>query len=166
MSFVNNPKYQPYLIALVVLLWVLIAWRMYGYLEPEQNTEAITIHHKMSITEQSEVTWQPDFKGKDPFLKNVKVRASNPQPKTEPKPKKIVDPIPDVQPKLSIQIIYRGFIANDQSEERLGIFQINGQTQLKKQGEYLEQIEVLEIEVDHAVVIENKERFVVDLSTN
>lgn len=162
MSFVNNRKFQPYLIGFVLILWVLIGIRIYGYLQPEEENDPIAIVQRPKLVKEEETTWKPDFGYRDPFLKHARHQPAKVEPGTKdvrPVSKKKEEVIK--LPELSKPVKYEGFIQNGHTSERIGIFNIFGTTHLQQAGEMMDSIYVKELHADRAVLVEKDKEFVI-----
>lgn len=157
MSFINNKRFQPYLIGFVMLLWVLIGYRIYSYLQPEDQNDPIKVVQKPVFKKEAGVIWKPSYDYRDPFLKNVVTPRSSGEEKIREEEKQRKQKVQEA--KLAVSIEYQGYIQSGKNREKLGIFNINGQNHLLSVGEATGTLRIKLIGDTSAIVSENGVEF-------
>jgi len=156
MSFINNKKFQPVLIVLVLSLWIYIGYRVFQSISfDEEVLEPISFSRMTRLSESNEgAVWTSEFKFRDPFvIEKTKKSNSYVQKNQKPKDKK-KDKIE--KPAISINIQFSGLIKDSNKDQQLAMLIYQGKTVLAEQGFEIDGYKLAEISSD-SIIFHHKE---------
>ena len=124
------------LFPLVVLIWGYVAYSIVTYGEPETDLDPIRVGDIVAEQEQQKKARPLQLDYPDPFLKRVSANRLRKASEPGTKPIKKVKKEPEVNWG---NIVYNGYIRNNQKKTKIALLNIDGKQFLGQQGEsYLE----------------------------
>ncbi|MCV9387449.1 hypothetical protein [Reichenbachiella ulvae] len=157
MSFINNKKFQPVLIVLVVGLWITIAYRVVDSLqgEEEMRMEGIDVSKVRQSSGEASV-WALDLDFQDPFIRRKVVHRVKKMPK-----KKFETNEPIEKPPLSIQVVYQGLVSPSGSGQKMAMISRNNISRFYQKGEMLDGYQLTSVTEDSIVLFQEPFRYAV-----
>ncbi len=142
------------LIPVVLLIWGIIFYRIYGFFNGGNNQAFHT--PQLVITDSAELlndSFNIHADYRDPFLDKAIKKQISGSGTTVAKP---VKPVPTSSPWPAI--VYGGIIKNQKSNKQLALIQINGQSNMMKAGEEANGVQLLKVFKDSIEVKFGKEK--------
>jgi len=149
------------LLPAVLIVWGLVAWRIYDGLNPEEeNFQANFSSGSQTYFEAATDTFQLMANYSDPFLDRSLIKFGSKRPATgstgqpqnqQKRPKPQQKPI--TQRKMQWpEVVYKGFIKNHGSGDQQAVLSVNNRENIMRQGDVFQSVELLAISKDSVEV--------------
>ncbi|MEL7147266.1 MAG: hypothetical protein AAFO69_12910 [Bacteroidota bacterium] len=133
------------LLPLVVLIWGYVVYSIITYGEPEESIEPIRVGDIVASKREVKENRTLQLNYADPFLKSVSASSLQRTSGIQSRQVKPVKKLPEVNWG---NIVYNGFVRNNQRKTKIALLNIDGQQQLGARGDSFAGKTVLSIHQD------------------
>lgn len=157
MSFINNKKFQPVLILLVLSLWVYIGYKVYQSMSADDDTlEPVSLSRITRLSEASnQEIWTSQFDFRDPFVHRVE-KKRRVQKKTPVQKKSKVE-----KPIFRLDLKFSGLIKDSNQDKQLAMLIYQGKTVLADQGLEIGGYTLTKITTDSVMFVDSEYQYIV-----
>ncbi|OFY66100.1 MAG: hypothetical protein A3H98_11905 [Bacteroidetes bacterium RIFCSPLOWO2_02_FULL_36_8] len=170
---IKNKKLLYYLIPLSVLIWGMIFYKIFSYVNPEKSTSAKNTPASISFLKQTDnilSDYQLIGVARDPFLDKATEKLSNNEPIMLPVVKNNPIPKVKVQTKKKPEIIdfdlsfvsYNGNILNKRTHKKVAILNIYNKGYILSPGESQEPLQLISIYNDSVLIKYKDQNFIIN----
>lgn len=160
MSFINNKKFQPVLIVMVLFLWFYIGYRVFESMSLDDDVlEPVALNRVTRLSESDkEAIWTSQFDFRDPFVQS-KIRRKKSVKQKKPV---IVEKKGQVlKPVFRLNIKFSGLVKDSNRNQQLAMLIYNGKTILAEEGLEIERYKLTSMTPDSVIFRESNNEYVI-----